>query len=203
MCDTVTATIVITSVAVAATLAGTGVSVYASQQQGKFQKDMMKYQSDLERSRANMAEKNAEIQAARLRQQRRMETAAGMTEFAAHGMLLDGDEESAPNVWEQDMAAETAWRAEELRSQAMYAAWGFNTNASMLTAQGSMARRGATMEMWGTGLSGLGRAAGYGAQGYGAYQSGGGGGGGGGGQISANYAGAAGTHGGGSLIMEA
>lgn len=184
-------------------LAGTGVSIHAAREQGKFQKDMMKYQSDLERQRAGLAQKNAEIQAGRLQQQRRLEVAAGMTEFAAHGMLLDGDPESAPNVWEQDMAAETAWQQEELRTQAMYAAWGFNTNASMLTAQGSMARRGATMEMWGTGLSGLGRAAGYGAQGYGAYQSGGGGGGGGGGQISANYAGAAGTHGGGSLIMEA
>lgn len=184
-------------------LAGTGVSIHAAREQGKFQKDMMKYQSDLERQRAGLAQKNAEIQAGRLQQQRRLEVAAGMTEFAAHGMLLDGDPNSAPNVWEQDMAAETAWQQEELRTQAMYAAWGFNTNASMLTAQGSMARRGATMEMWGTGLSGLGRAAGYGAQGYGAYQSGGGGGGGGGGQISANYAGAAGTHGGGSLIMNA
>ena len=198
MCDPVSITLI---VAAAATLAGTGVSVYAAQQQGKFQKDMANYQADLARQRARLAGENAEIQAQRLAQQRRMETAAGMTEFAAHGMLLDGDPESAPNVWEQDMAAETAWRAEELRNQAMYEAWGFNANASMLAAQGRMDRRGATMEMWGAGLSGLGRAAGYAAQGYGAYQSGGGGGGGGGGKVSANYAGAAGTHGGGSLIM--
>jgi hypothetical protein len=182
-------------------LAGTGVSIHAAREQGKFQKDMMKYQSDLERQRAGLAQKNAEIQAGRLRQQRRLETAAGMAEFAAHGMLLDGDPESAPNVWEQDMAAETAWRVEELRSQAMYEAWGFNANASMLAAQGRMARRGATMEMWGAGLSGLSQAAGMAAMGYGA--SGGGGGGGGGGKVSANYAGAAGTHGGGSLIMNA
>jgi hypothetical protein len=83
----------------------------------------------------------------------------------------------------------------------MYEAWGFNANASMLAAQGRMARRGATMEMWGAGLSGLSQAAGMAAMGYGA--SGGGGGGGGGGKVSANYAGAAGTHGGGSLIMNA
>jgi hypothetical protein len=187
--------------AAAGTLAATGVSMHAAREQGKFQKDMMNYQAGLERQRASLAEKNAEIQAARLRQQRRMETAAGMTEFAAHGMLLDGDPESAPNVWEQDMAAETAWRVEELRTQAMYEAWGFNANASMLAAQGRMARRGATMEMWGAGLSGLSQAAGMAAMGYGA--SGGGGGGGGGGKVSANYAGAAGTHGGGSLIMNA
>lgn len=159
--------------AAAGTLAATGVSMHAAREQGKFQKDMMNYQAGLERQRASLAEKNAEIQAARLRQQRRMETAAGMTEFAAHGMLLDGDPESAPNVWEQDMAAETAWRVEELRTQAMYEAWGFNANASMLAAQGRMARRGATYEMWGTALSGLGQAAGYGAKGWEAYKSGG------------------------------
>ena len=201
MCDPVTATIVITSVAVAATLAGTGVSVYASQQQGKFQKDMARYQADLARQRANLAGQNAEIQAARLAEHRRMETAAGMTEFAANGMLIDGDPNSAPNVWEQDMAAETAWQQEELRTQAMYEAWGFNANASMLTAQGSMARRGATMEMWGTGLSGIGKAADYAADAFAA--GGGGGGGGGGGQISANYAGASGTHGGSSVLAYA
>ena len=173
--------VTMTVIAATAIAAGAGMSAYASQQQGKFQKDMMNYQADLARQRARIAGQNAEIQAQRLAQQRRMETAAGMTEFAANGMLIDGDPNSAPNVWEQDMAAETAWQQEELRTQAMYEAWGFNANASMLTAQGSMARRGATMEMWGTGLSGLGRAAGYGAQGYGAYQSGGGGGGGGGG----------------------
>ena len=200
MCDPVTATIVITSVAVAATLAGTGVSVYASQQQGKFQKDMARYQADLARQRANLAGQNAEIQAQRLAQQRRMETAAGMTEFAANGMLIDGDPNSAPNVWEQDMAAETAWQQEELRTQAMYEAWGFNANASMLTAQGSMARKGAILEGWGTGLSGTGSALATGAM---AFNGGGGGGGGGGGKTSANYAGASGTHGGASALAYA
>lgn len=174
-------------------IAGTGVSIYAAQQQGKFQKDMANYQADLARQRAKLAGENAEIQAARLAEQRRMATAAGMTEFAANGMLIDGDPNSAPNVWEQDMAAETAWQQEELRTQAMYEAWGFNANAGMLTAQGSMARRGATLEMWSAGLSGAGSALATGAFAAG---SAGGGGGGGGGKTSANYAGASGTHGG-------
>ena len=163
-------------------IAGTGVSVFAAQQQGKFQKDMANYQADLARQRAKLAGQNAEIQAARLAEQRRMATAAGMTEFAANGMLIDGDPNSAPNVWEQDMAAETAWQQEELRTQAMYEAWGFNANASMLTAQGSMARRGAILEGWGTGLSGMGSALAVGASAYkGGGGSGGGSGGGGGG----------------------
>jgi len=163
MCDPVSIAIALSATAVAATLAGTGVSVYASQQQGKFQKDMANYQADLARQRAKLAGQNAEIQAARLAEQRRMATAAGMTEFAANGMLIDGDPNSAPNVWEQDMAAETAWQQEELRTQAMYEAWGLNANASMLKAQGSMAREGAILEGWGTGLSGTGSALATGA----------------------------------------
>ncbi|HRR33934.1 MAG TPA: hypothetical protein P5026_07550 [Kiritimatiellia bacterium] len=199
MCDVA---IALAGVAAAGTLAGTGMSVYGAHQQGKFQKDMMNYQSALDRQRASLAEKNAEIQAGRLQQQRRLEVAAGMTEFAKNGMLIDGEANSAPNVWEQDMAAETAWRMEELRDQAMYEAWGHNVNASMLTAQGSMARRGATMEMWGAGLSGLGQVAGYAAKGYDSHKEWKAGQG-GGSKISANYAGVSGTHGGGSTVMNA
>ena len=176
----------------------TGIGIQAARQQGKFAKDMAEYQSGLERQRAGIAKKNAEIQAARLAEQRRMATAAGMTEFAANGMLIDGDPNSAPNVWEQDMAAETAWQQEELRTQAMYEAWGLNANASMLKAQGSMARKGAILEGWGTGLSGIGKAADYAADAFAA-----GGGGGGGGKTSANYAGASGTHGGASALAYA
>ena len=196
MCDLVSVAIALSATAVAGTLAGTGVSVYASQQQGKFQKDMANYQADLARQRAELAGQNAEIQAARLAEQRRMATAAGMTEFAANGMLIDGDPNSAPNVWEQDMAAETAWQQEEIRTQAMYEAWGLNANASMLTAQGSMARRGAALEMWGAGLSGLSGAAGAGAAIYGMLPSEPG-------KVSSDYAGAAGTHGGSAMTAYA
>lgn len=180
MCDPVSITLGVAAVMMAA---GTGVSVYAAQQQGKFQKDMANYQADLAKQRANLAGQNAEIQAARLAEQRRMATAAGMTEFAANGMLIDDAPTSAPNIWEQDMAAETAWQQEELRTQAMYEAWGLNANASMLRAQGSMARKGAILQGWGTGLSGTGSALATGAM---AFNGGGGGGGGGGGKTSAN-----------------
>lgn len=183
MCDPVTLTVV----AVGAMAAGTGMSVYASQQQGKFQKDMMNYQSKLESQRAALAQKNAEIQVSRLAEQRRMETAAGMTGFAANGLLIDADPTSAPNVWEQDMAAETAWQQEEIRNQAMYEAWGYNANSRMLTAQGRMAREGAILEGWGTALSGTGSVLAMGASASAA-----------GGKTSANYAGSSGTHGAGA-----
>lgn len=145
-------------IAAGAVVAGTGISVYSQQQQGKFQKDMMNYQADQERARAEIAKKNAEIQAGRLDVQRRQATASGMAAFAANGMLLDTDPESAPNMWEQDMAAETAWQKEELRAQAMYEAWGHTSNASALVASGSAARRGAQLGMLGTVLSGVGSA---------------------------------------------
>lgn len=134
-------------------LAGGAVSMYAAQQQGKFQKDMMNYQSDLERQRAKIAEQNAEAQTAQLAKQRRIQTADGMAGFAANGLLIDDAPTAAPNIWEQDMAAETRWQQEEIKTQAMYEAWGYRSNATMLNAQGSMARRAATLEMWGTGLN--------------------------------------------------
>ena len=140
------------------------IGIQAARMQGKFQKDMANYQADLERQRAGIAQNNAEVQARRLAVQRRMETAEGMTGFAANGLLIDGDPNSAPNVWEQDMAAETAWQIEELRTQAVYEAWGHNANAAMLAAQGRMARKGAQLEMAGMALSGLGGAASSGAK---------------------------------------
>lgn len=164
MCDPASAAALLALGGASINVVQTGIGIYAAQQQGKFAKDMAEYQSDLARQRAKLAGQNAEIQAARLAEQRRMATAAGMTEFAANGMLIDGDPNSAPNVWEQDMAAETAWQQEELRTQAMYEAWGFNANAAMLTAQGRMARKGAQLEMAGLALSGLGGAASSGAK---------------------------------------
>lgn len=196
MCDPVTIGIALVSTAAIAGVAATGVSMYSSQQQGKFQKDMMGYQSDLARQRAKLAEQNAEIQAGRLAEQRRQQTAAGMAGFAANGLLIDDASAAAPNIWEQDMAAETAWQQEEIRTQAMYEAWGLNANASMLTAQGSMARRGAALEMWGAGLSGLSGAAGAGAAIYGMLPSEPG-------KVSSDYAGAAGTHGGSAMTAYA
>jgi hypothetical protein len=198
MCDPASAAALLALGGASINVVQTGLGIQAARMQGKFQKDMANYQADLERQRAGIAKKNAEVQAHRLAVQRRMETASGLTDFAANGLLIDGDPNSAPNVWEQDMAAETAWQQEELRTQAMYEAWGFNANAGMLTAQGSMARRGATLERWGAGLSGAGSALATGA-----FAAGSAGGGGGGGKTSANYAGASGTHGGASALAYA
>ena len=163
MCDPASAAALLALGGASINVVQTGLGIQAARQQGKFAKDMAEYQSGLERQRAGIAKKNAEVQARRLAVQRRMETAAGMTGFAANGLLIDGDPNSAPNVWEQDMAAETAWQIEELRTQAEYEAWGFNANASMLKAEGGMARKGAILQGWGTGLSGTGSALATGA----------------------------------------
>ncbi|OQC18632.1 MAG: hypothetical protein BWX69_03277 [Planctomycetes bacterium ADurb.Bin069] len=164
MCDPASAAALLALGGASINVVQTGLGIQAARQQGKFAKDMAEYQSGLERQRAGIAKKNAEVQAHRLAVQRRMETASGLTDFAANGLLIDGDPNSAPNVWEQDMAAETAWQIEELRTQAEYEAWGHNANAAMLTAQGRMARKGAQLEMAGLALSGLGGAASSGAK---------------------------------------
>lgn len=156
MCDPVTAAMAIVGIGGASLdAAGTVIGIQATRNKGKFEKDMSEYQAKLERQRAVNAQKNAEIQAQRLASQRRLETASGMASFAANGMLIDGDPNSAPNIWEQDMAAETAWQQEELRTQAMYEAWGHNANASMIYAQGRMARKGAQLEMAGQSIEGI------------------------------------------------
>ena len=141
---------------IGAGIAGTGVSMYAQHQQGTFEKGMMNYQAGLARERANLAQQNAAIQSMRLSAQRRQAAAAGTAGFAANGLLIDDGGNSAPKLWEQDMAAETAWQKEELKTKAMYEAWGYNANADALIAQGSMAKKAAALGMWGTGLSGAG-----------------------------------------------
>jgi hypothetical protein len=114
---------------------GAWASVKQSKQNMRYQNAILKNQASMETSRANVAEQNAVIQRQRLAQQRRQEKAEGMTDFAANGLLLDGSTTDAPNIWEQDFAAETAWRQEEIRSNALYEIWGHNENAKALLAQ--------------------------------------------------------------------
>lgn len=114
---------------------GTWASVKQSKQNMRWNNAILKNQANMERSRAAVTEQNAAIQRQRLAQQRKQETATGMVDFAANGMLIDDSTTSAPNVWEQDMAAETAWQQEEIRSNAMYEIWGYNENSKALMAQ--------------------------------------------------------------------
>jgi phosphoenolpyruvate-protein kinase (PTS system EI component) len=128
--------------AMAATAASTGVSMYSQYQQGKFESEMANYQASLARSKADLAKQNAAIQSLRLSEKRRQATASGMSAFAANGLLIDDSGNSAPNLWEQDMAAETAWQQEELKTQAMYEAWGYESQASALVAKGKPRKAG-------------------------------------------------------------
>lgn len=114
---------------------GTWASVKQSKQNMRYQNAILKNQASIEQSKANVAEHNAAINMQRLAQQRKQEAATGMVDFAANGMLIDDASASAPNMWEQDMAAETAWQQEEIRSNAMYEIWGYTENSKALLAQ--------------------------------------------------------------------
>jgi hypothetical protein len=111
--------------------------------QAKLERGLYKYQADLMDSRASVAEENAAIERQRLAVKRRQDAAAGMTDFAGNGMLIDDEANAAPNIWEQDFAAETAWQQEEIKSNAMYEIWGYKQNAKMLRTQGDMVMDGA------------------------------------------------------------
>jgi hypothetical protein len=120
---------------------GSWASVKQSKQNMNYQRAILKNQASMEQSRASVAEQNAGIQRMRLGEQRRQEAASGLTDFAANGVQIDGEVNSAPNMWEQDMAAETAWQQEEIRSNAMYEIWGYSESAKALLAQRGIAKK--------------------------------------------------------------
>lgn len=149
MCDPIT----LGSLAIVTTVAAGGISANAAIQQGKFQKGMANYQATLNRNRAERAIKAGEFSAADTLQRRQQLAATGQTAFAANGILLDASPTSAPNMWDQDQAAARAFEVANIRDSARAEAWGYETNAQMQILQGSMDRRAASSQAWGSMLS--------------------------------------------------
>ncbi len=139
-------------------VAGAGMAAYGQYKQGQFQKDMSKYQAGLDRQRAGYAQKQGEIEAAAAEKRHGQLVGAGLTAFAGNGVLLEARPDSAAALWEVDQARSAAYDKELIKTNAELAAWGFKANASMLTAQGSMAAWAGTVGAAGTVLSGSGSA---------------------------------------------
>jgi len=169
MCDPVTIT-VLAGAALATSIGGTVMGINSAIQQGKFAKGMANYQASLARNRAARAIQAGEFQAADAMQRRKQLAAEGQVAFAGNGVLLDTSPTSAPNMWDQDQAAARAFEVANIRDSARAEAWGHSTQATMDVLQGSMARKGATMDAWGIGLKGAGDAIGKGLNTYEAYQ---------------------------------
>ena len=125
--------------AAVANFTSAGISAYSAHQQGKFNRDMNRYQASLNEQRAKISTDSAEREAAEAAQRRRQAAASGLVQFAGNGLLIDQTPTSAPNLWEQDQMAELAREQYDIRRNAELAAWGYSTQGQMDSAQGQMA----------------------------------------------------------------
>jgi len=141
-------------------LAGAGLGIYSSMQAGKFNRDMGRYQAKLNEQRAARAEQSGQQEALQESLRRRQLIASGKTAFAANGVLLDSAPASAPNLWEQDQAAQLAYDRQVILDNAAAEAWGFSTQAKMDRASAKMAMTSAKYQAWAAAIGGIGGAAG-------------------------------------------
>lgn len=156
--------------AITGALAGAGMGIYSSMQSGKFNRDMARYQSKLNTQRAARAEQAGQQEAQQESLRRRQLIASGKTSFAANGVLLDSAPASAPNLWEQDQAAQLAYDRQVILDNAAAEAWGFSTQSKMDKANAGMAMNSAKYQAWASGISGAASAAGSAAS-YTAHRS--------------------------------
>jgi len=153
-------------IAGAAGQAAFGMQAYSSYQQGKFNRDMNRYQASLNKQRAKISTDSAEREAADAAIRRRQLVATGLTAFAANGILLDAAPTSAPNIWEQDQAAELAIEQYDIRRNAQLAAWGYNTQAVIDRSSGDMAYSAGRLGSASALIGGIGSSIQAGAAGY-------------------------------------
>lgn len=146
--------------------AAVGMQAYSAYQTGKFNRDMNRYQASLNKQRAKISTDSAEREAADAALRRRQLVAEGKTQFAANGLLLDAEPASAPNIWEQDQAAELAIEQYDIRRNAQLAAWGFQSQAAMDEAAGDMAYASGRLGAASALVGGVGSSIQAGAAGY-------------------------------------
>lgn len=131
----------------AAIQAGAGaVEGYGAYQQGKDDAATLKAQARDEELRAQQEIEAAEIEAKDLARRQKHAVGAGKAAAAAGGVMLEGRAESAPSVWEQDMAAEIAWDREKLFYNANQRANIRYFNANQMRIGAKNARRGGNLK---------------------------------------------------------
>jgi len=158
-------------IAATAGLASIGVGVYSNIQQGKFQKDMGKYQASVARERAKQATIAGKFEAEKASLRARQVVGAGKVGVAANGVLLEGTEGSGAAMWEQDQSAMLAMEKESIMANANAQAWTFGENANMALAQGSAAQSSANWAAAGSVLAGAPGVLAAGGDAYAAYQA--------------------------------
>jgi hypothetical protein len=148
------------------------------------QADAIKAQGDAQQKIANAKAKNQRIQASQTldsaeiekqdqRRKARMQQAAGRVSAAGSGVMLEERDTAMANIWEQDVAAETAYDNSKIQHNAELQAWGLKSQANIDEYEGKVARDISRIQAkatktagWGQGISSVGSAVAGGASAF-------------------------------------
>ena len=108
----------------------------AFERQAAFARSMGGYQGALDTIRAGQAQQQAEQNQVEAAKESQQVVGAGKVAFAANGVLLEGRNDSAAAMWEQDEAASLAWEQGLIKANADNEVFGYLANAEMARAQG-------------------------------------------------------------------
>ena len=112
--------------------------------QAKAEQDLLNQQAKLEESKSTLELENAEIEKMDQRRKARLTAGTGRAAAAANGVMLEADrDESLAQMWEQDVAMETAYDNAKIQHNAEIRAWGYRENARLMRYQGSQLVKGA------------------------------------------------------------
>ncbi len=128
--------------------------------QAENERDLLNQQAQLEERKASLELDNAEIEKMDQRRKARLQAGSGRAAAAANGVMLEADrDESLAQMWEQDVAMETAYDNAKIQHNAEIKAWGYRENARLMRYQGSQLVKGAKKNAITTTLVGFGTTA--------------------------------------------
>ena len=123
-----------------------GVEAYGAVQQGKEEAANLKAKAKVADLQAQQQLDAAEIEAKDLARRQRQAVGKGKVAAAANGVMLEARAESAPAMWEQDMAAELAWDREKLFHNANQRARAYYEEARQLRIGAKNVRRSSNLK---------------------------------------------------------
>ena len=143
-------------IAVAATVAATGYSIYSQQQQGKQQQALANYNAQLDEQQAQATERDAAIAANEKRRENTLALSNQRALYAKAGVVGTTD---SPLMIQAQSAAMLERNASAIDVAGQNQAAALDEQSILQRFAGASARRTATMNSIGTGLEGLSRAA--------------------------------------------
>jgi hypothetical protein len=132
--------------AVVAQAVGGGIEAHGAYQEGKDESVRLRAEAADEERRAQQELEAVQINAKDIARSRKQTMGDGKAAAAANGVMLEARKESAPSVWEQDMAAELAWDQEKLFHNASQRAEARLHNANQMRIGAKKVRRSGNLK---------------------------------------------------------